>query len=145
MRGSVAVVTDRGRSTIDPSPKPLRYVRKPFRLGVFMQFRDPRTATALTSSCPHLKLYDPEFHRDHHAAYEKMRAEHGPVIPVELEPGVQGWLVIDYATIMAWCRDERTFSRDARRWRDWREGRVPDDAAVMGMMKPRPNALFSDG
>ncbi|GAA1110481.1 cytochrome P450 [Nocardiopsis composta] len=99
----------------------------------------------MTSSCPHLKLYDPEFHRDHHAAYEKMRAEHGPVIPVELEPGVQGWLVIDYATIMAWCRDERTFSRDARRWRDWREGRVPDDAAVMGMMKPRPNALFSDG
>ncbi|MDA2803490.1 cytochrome P450 family protein [Nocardiopsis suaedae] len=94
---------------------------------------------------PPLELYDPGFHADHHAAYARMRKEHGPVVPVMLEPGVEGRLVVDYALITAWCRDERTFSRDARRWRDWREGRIPDDSSLLGMMGHRPNALFSDG
>ncbi len=99
----------------------------------------------LATGCPHLELYDPGFHADHHAAYARMREEHGPVVPVMLEPGVEGRLVVDYALITAWCRDERTFSRDARRWKDWREGRIPDDSSLLGMMGHRPNALFSDG
>ncbi|RCV52788.1 cytochrome [Marinitenerispora sediminis] len=74
-----------------------------------------------------------------------MRDVHGPVVPVELEPGVRAWLVIDYTMITAWCRDTRSFSRDARRWRDWREGRVPDDAGVIPMLAHRPNAMFADG
>nr|WP_255429931.1 cytochrome P450 [Streptomonospora sp. PA3] len=62
-----------------------------------------------------------------------------------LEPGVRGWLVVDYATIISWCRDSTTFSRDSRRWRDWREGLVSEDAGVLGMMEYRPNVLYADG
>ncbi|QRN81768.1 MAG: cytochrome P450, partial [Nocardiopsis sp. BM-2018] len=46
--------------------------------------------------------------------YARMRAEHGPVIPVELEPGVHGWLVTDYTTLISWSRDTTTFGHDAR-------------------------------
>ncbi|MFC3998169.1 cytochrome P450 [Nocardiopsis sediminis] len=98
-----------------------------------------------TPPCPYAALYEPEFHADPHTVNERLRKEYGPVIPVELEPGVRGWSVIDYATLIAWCRDTRTFSRDSRRWRDWREGRVADGSGTLGMMMRRPNVLFADG
>ncbi|MFC7328707.1 cytochrome P450 [Marinactinospora rubrisoli] len=99
----------------------------------------------MTHPCPHAALHDPRFHADPQAVLQRLRDTHGPVVPVELEPGVRAWLVIDYTIITAWCRDTRTFSRDARRWRDWRAGRVRDDARVVPMMAYRPNAMFADG
>ncbi|WP_446725105.1 cytochrome P450 [Nocardiopsis sp. N85] len=77
--------------------------------------------------------------------YAKMRAEHGPIIPAELAPGVRGWLVTDYATLISWSRDTTTFSHDARLWRDFNEGRVDPDSPLLPMMAPRANALFVDG
>jgi cytochrome P450 len=77
--------------------------------------------------------------------YEKMRAEHGPVVPVELEPGVYGWLVTDYSTLISWSRDTTTFTHDSRIWKDYREGRVSVDSTLIPMMAPRANALFVDG
>ncbi|MDT0327081.1 cytochrome P450 [Nocardiopsis sp. DSM 44743] len=74
-----------------------------------------------------------------------MRAEHGPIIPAELAPGVRGWLVTDYATLISWSRDTTTFSHDARLWRDFNEGRVDPDSPLLPMMAPRANALFVDG
>jgi len=74
-----------------------------------------------------------------------MTEEHGPVFPVEISPGIRAWVVADYAMITAWCRDPRTFVRDSRLWRDWREGRIPDDAPVAAMMAHRPNLLYADG
>ena len=99
----------------------------------------------MTPGCPRAKLYQDEPHPDPYAVYAKMRADHGPVVPVELEPGVHGWLVTDYATLIAWSRDETTFGHDARLWKDYREGRISPDAAVLPMMAPRANALFVDG
>ncbi|MDT0300805.1 cytochrome P450 family protein [Streptomonospora wellingtoniae] len=99
----------------------------------------------MTDACPYAEPYKPEFHRDPDRVYQRMRDSHGPVVPAMLEPGVRGWLVVDYATIIAWCRDTATFSRDARRWSDWREGLVSEDAGVLGMMEHRPNVLFADG
>ena len=99
----------------------------------------------MTSGCPRAKLYQDEPHPDPYAVYAKMRAEHGPVVPVELEPGVHGWLVTDYTTLISWSRDETTFGHDARLWKDYREGRINADAAVLPMMAPRSNALFTDG
>ncbi|MFD3687140.1 cytochrome P450 [Nocardiopsis sp. NPDC058631] len=77
--------------------------------------------------------------------YARMRAEHGPVVPVELEPGVHGWLVTDYSTLISWSRDTTAFTHDARLWRDFAEGRVHPDSPLLPMMAPRPNALFVDG
>ncbi len=99
----------------------------------------------MTSGCPRAKLYHHEARPDPYAVYERMRAEHGPVVPVELEPGVHGWLVTDYTTLISWSRDTTTFGHDARLWKDFHEGRVSADAAVLPMMAPRPNALFVDG
>ncbi|MEV2277918.1 cytochrome P450 [Nocardiopsis sp. NPDC049922] len=77
--------------------------------------------------------------------YAKLRAEHGPVVPVELEPGVDGWMVTDYETLIAWSRDTTAFTHDARLWRDFREGRVDPGSPLLPMMAPRTNALFTDG
>ncbi|WP_191268042.1 cytochrome P450 [Nocardiopsis terrae] len=77
--------------------------------------------------------------------YAEMRAAHGPVVPVELEPGVHGWLVTDYTTLISWSRDTTAFGHDARLWKDFREGRIDADASVLPMMAPRTNALFTDG
>lgn len=99
----------------------------------------------MSSGCPRAKLYQDEPHPDPYSVYAAMRDEHGPVVPVELEPGVHGWLVTDYATLIAWSRDETTFGHDARLWKDFREGRVGADASVLPMMAPRANALFVDG
>ncbi|WP_150255179.1 cytochrome P450 family protein [Nocardiopsis deserti] len=77
--------------------------------------------------------------------YARMRADHGPVVPVELEPGVHGWLVTDYATLISWSRDTTAFSHDPRLWRDLAEGRVSPDSALLPMLAPRTSALYVDG
>lgn len=99
----------------------------------------------MSSGCPRAKLYQDEPHPDPYSVYAAMRDEHGPVVPVELEPGVHGWLVTDYTTLIAWSRDETTFGHDARLWKAFREGWVGADASVLPMMAPRANALFVDG
>lgn len=99
----------------------------------------------MTDGCPYAELYKPDFHRDPQPVYQRMREEHGPVIPVMLEPGIRGWMVVDYTIAIAWCRDTALFSRDSRRWRAWREGQVSEEAGVLGMMEYRPNVLFADG
>ncbi len=99
----------------------------------------------MSSGCPYAKLYQEEPHPDPYAVYAQMREEYGPVVPVELEPGVRGWLVTDYNTLISWCRDTTGFTHDPRLWKDYAEGRIDDSAAVVPMMAPRPNALFTDG
>ena len=99
----------------------------------------------MASRCPYAELHSPDFHADPHKVNRRMTEEHGPVFPVEISPGIRAWVVADYAMITAWCRDPRTFVRDSRLWRDWREGRIPDDAPVAAMMAHRPNLLYADG
>lgn len=99
----------------------------------------------MSSGCPYAKLYQDEPHPDPYALYDKMRAEHGPVVPVEIEPGVRGWLITDYSTFLSWCRDTNTFSHDPHLWKDYTRGLIDESAAVVPMMAPRPNALFNDG
>ncbi|GAA0993396.1 cytochrome P450 [Nocardiopsis tropica] len=99
----------------------------------------------MSSGCPHAALYRSEPHPDPYAVYADMRAEHGPVVPVELEPGVRGWLVTDYSTLISWSRDTTAFTHDPRLWRDFTEGRVHPASPLLPMMAPRSNALFVDG
>lgn len=82
---------------------------------------------------------------DPQAAYQRLRDEWGGVAPVELEPGVNAWLVMGYDEICQVVRHERLFSRDPHHWRDFTEGRVPPDSGLGPMMFPRENAYFKDG
>jgi cytochrome P450 len=70
-----------------------------------------------------------------------MRAEFGPLAPVELAPGVPATLVIGYPQALRILNDPHRFPADPRVWqRD-----VPDDCPVKPMMEWRPNALRSAG
>jgi cytochrome P450 len=82
---------------------------------------------------------------DPQAAYRRLRETHGVVAPVELEPGVNAWLVIGWEEICEVVRYERVYSRDPSNWRDWREKNVAQDSGLGPMMFPRRNAYFVDG
>ncbi len=92
------------------------------------------TALSTTTTCA-----DPQ------AAYRGLRDRWGLVAPVQLEPGVNAWLVMGYAEICHVVRHERLFSRDPRNWRDLSEGIVAPDSGLGPMMFPRDNAYFKDG
>jgi cytochrome P450 len=91
----------------------------------------PLTATTATS--------DPQ------AAYQRLRDEWGAVAPVELEPGVNAWLVMGYDVLGQVVKHERVFSHDPNHWRDFADGRVPADSKLGPMMFPREHAYFKDG
>jgi cytochrome P450 len=88
-----------------------------------------------TTTCP-----DPQ------AAYQQLRERWGggSVVPVELEPGVPAWLVMDYLEIRDMVRDDNLFSRDPRTWRQLAEGGVSQQSGLAPMMFPRDNAYFAD-
>jgi cytochrome P450 len=82
---------------------------------------------------------------DPQRAFERLRREWGAVAPVELEPGVNAWLVMGWKEICHVVRHERLFSRNPRNWRAWQEQTVAPDSGLGPMMFPRDNAYFFDG
>lgn len=78
-------------------------------------------------------------------SYERMRREHGNVVPVEIAPGIEAWLVIGHRELLHLTRDEQYFSHDPRRWTPLRDGRVPADSPLMPLVGWRPALLFADG
>lgn len=99
--------------------------------------------------CPahgmYTRLYGGEAEADPAGLYEKLRTEHGSVAPVLLEGDVPAWLVLGYRENMEAARTPARFSRDARIWRDWNEGRVPADAPIIPMIGWRPDCVSQDG
>ncbi|MGW4788591.1 cytochrome P450 [Streptomyces sp. NPDC004230] len=90
-------------------------------------------------------MHGADFAADPHGAYDEMRALGKPAAPVELAPGVEATLVVDYQTARAVLQNTQDFSRDPRRWKALNEGKIPLDSPVLPMMMHRPNAMFSDG
>lgn len=82
---------------------------------------------------------------DPQAAYRSLRDRWGDVAPVQLEPGVNAWLVMGYDEICRVVKRERLFARDPHYWRDLSEGIVPPGSGLGPMMFPRDNAYFKDG
>ncbi|MGP3777113.1 cytochrome P450 (plasmid) [Streptomyces sp. SDT5-1] len=100
------------------------------------------------TSCPHQRprpqpypLYAPQFAADPHRAYAELRAEHGPLAPVELAPGVPATLVLGYYEAREILRDEERFPADPRGWQE----HVPDSCPVKPMLQWRPNAIRTSG
>ncbi|MFI6605064.1 cytochrome P450 [Streptomyces sp. NPDC050507] len=99
-----------------------------------------------TSSVPTVapggvSLYEPGFAADPHAAYERMRRTYGPLVPVELAPGIPATLVIGYLQARRILNDPMYFPPDPRVW----EQQVPASCPVRPMMEWRPNALRNGG
>ncbi|MFE0103524.1 cytochrome P450 [Streptomyces sp. NPDC059009] len=88
-----------------------------------------------------IALHEAEFAADPHAAYERMRKEFGPFVPVDLIPDVPATLVIGYAQARRILNDPLRFPADPTVW----EQSVPETCPVRPMMESRPNALRSAG
>lgn len=84
-------------------------------------------------------------HADPQAVFRQLRAEWGEVAPVELEPGINAWLVMGHEELATVFRYERLYAKDARHWGDFAEGRVKPDSLLGPLMFPRPNAFHRDG
>jgi cytochrome P450 len=82
---------------------------------------------------------------DPQSAYQRLRDQWGPVAPVELEPGVNAWLVLGYDEICQVTKHERLFSHDPHNWLAYAEGRIPPDSQLGPAMFPREHAFFKDG
>ncbi|MFW6640738.1 cytochrome P450 [Nocardiopsis algeriensis] len=81
---------------------------------------------------------------DHDDWWDRLREQHGPVVPVALESGVTAWLLLGYHENLTVLQSPHLFSRDTRRWREVAEGRV-DLSAGRPALSWRPNALYADG
>ncbi|WP_331753037.1 cytochrome P450 (plasmid) [Streptomyces sp. NBC_00637] len=94
-----------------------------------------------TSKPTRIALYEAEFADDPHAAYTRMRREIGPLVPVDLAPGIPATLVLGYAQARRILNDPLHFPADPRVWQQ----NVPESCPVRPMMEYRPNALRSAG
>lgn len=90
-------------------------------------------------------ISDTNAHADPQVVYDRLRAEWGPVAPVELEPGINAWLVMGHDELISVLRRERSFAKNPAHWRDLAEGRVRPDSPLLVLMSPRPNAWMADG
>ncbi|SEQ14744.1 Cytochrome P450 [Streptomyces sp. yr375] len=108
------------------------------------------TAPVPPPGCPahqpggRVPLYGPEYAADPQAYYAYLR-HYGPTAPVEIAPGVDATLVTDYATALQLLQDSGSFRKDARRWRDFNEGRIPADSPVLPVLAYRHNCMCADG
>ncbi|GAA2810415.1 cytochrome P450 [Kitasatospora paracochleata] len=110
----------------------------------------PERSAAPPPGCPMhaagaAALYGAAVADDPHGLYARLRAQHGAVAPIELEPGVEAWLVLGYPELLELTRNEALFSKDSRRWRVPREGRLAADSRLLPMTSWRPTLLNLDG
>lgn len=105
----------------------------------------PAHASAPPNSDGLADLFGAENERDATGLYERLRAEHGPVAPVVLDGDLRAWLLLGYRENLEVTRTPSRFSRDSRRWRDLREGRVPADSRLLPVVAWQPTCVFADG
>jgi cytochrome P450 len=105
----------------------------------------PRGCPVAHGSAELTRLFGPEAATDPLGIYERLRKEHGSVAPVLLEGDVPAWLVLGYRDNRRVLDNPRQFSRDARIWRDWREGRIEETSPLVPMLAWRPDCVSQDG
>ncbi|MFE9443699.1 cytochrome P450 [Streptomyces sp. NPDC006602] len=91
------------------------------------------------------RLYGPEAAADPYGGYERLRKEYGSVAPVLLEGDIPAWLVLGYRDNRRVLDNPGQFSRDARIWRDWQDGRVEATSPLLPMLAWRPDCASQDG
>ncbi len=92
-----------------------------------------------------IPIHGPAFTADPHATYRRLRAQ-GPIVSVEISPGVYGYLAVTYRAAVYLLRNTpNRFAKDPRNWQALAQGQVPADSPARMMMQPRGNALWKDG
>ncbi|GHJ36870.1 cytochrome P450 [Streptomyces sp. TS71-3] len=92
-----------------------------------------------------LPIHGDAFSADPHATYDRLRAR-GPIAPVEISPGVYGYLAVGYRAAVYLLRNTPArFAKDPGQWEALKKGEVPADSPAALMMHPRDNALWKDG
>jgi cytochrome P450 len=107
--------------------------------------REPGAPTSLDDMTGLTPLVSTTMCPEPRHAFEKLREEYGPVAPVELEPGINGWLVLGYQEILTVARQEQVFAADPVNWSVYQQDRLAPDSQVRAMMTPYDNAFFTDG
>ncbi|MFL1378317.1 cytochrome P450 family protein [Nocardiopsis protaetiae] len=90
------------------------------------------------------RLYGPTPDTGRDSLWDELRERHGPVAPVELEPGVHAWLLLGYHENLTVLQNPHLFSRDTRKWSAVIAGRIDPDTARPALSW-RPNVLYADG
>ncbi|WP_228788979.1 cytochrome P450 [Nocardia cyriacigeorgica] len=70
-----------------------------------------------------------------------MRRDYGPLVPIEMWPGVPATLVTKYRTAVRILNDPEHFPADPRAW----QKTVPADMPILPMVEWRPNAIRTSG
>lgn len=86
-------------------------------------------------------LYSGEFAADPDRFYRDLRARFGPVVSVELAPGVPAMLVLGYEAALRILRDAEHFPADPRTW----QRGVPVDCPMLPALAARSDALRTVG
>ena len=92
---------------------------------------------------PVVALHGPLFRQRPAELYRRLRGEHGPVAPVELEGGIPAWYVIGYREVHHVLTNDQVFARDSRRWNQW--DRIPPDWPLMPYVGYQPSVMFAEG
>jgi cytochrome P450 len=92
-----------------------------------------------------VNLFAPEVVADPTPAYERLRAEHGPVAPVLLAGGLPAWMVLGHRENLEVARTTTRFTRDSRIWTLFKENRVPADSPLLPTTQWSPTVRFTDG
>ncbi|WP_157839072.1 cytochrome P450 [Streptomyces flavidovirens] len=77
--------------------------------------------------------------------YEELRRQRGPVVPVEIAPGVAAWLVLSHQEVLEVIWNARLFSSDPRRWSAALHGMLPEGAPMLALLGPRLSLFQLDG
>ncbi|MFI1408915.1 cytochrome P450 [Streptomyces sp. NPDC020707] len=75
-----------------------------------------------------------------------MLRDQAPIMPVEIAPGVYGYLAVTYRAVVYLLRNNpHRFAKDPKHWDALNHGQIPPDNPARAMMQPRDNALWKDG
>ncbi|MCP2263965.1 cytochrome P450 [Promicromonospora thailandica] len=110
-----------------PSPAP-----RPVRLSDVTD----RTPLVATTTSP-----------DANTVYEQLRERWGAVAPIDLEPGVPGWLVLGHSAAVGLLRDDHTFIKDPSIWNGHGKGLLGPQSGLHLVLAtaPKPTLADADG
>ncbi|HLU99129.1 MAG TPA: cytochrome P450 [Thermobifida alba] len=95
-----------------------------------------------SSPTPVVRLYETT---DPSALWPELLKKYGEIAPVELEPGVHGWLLLSWRLNWEVMRDHQTYARDPDRWAAMTDGRIGPQSPLRILFGKYQSALYSDG
>jgi len=90
-----------------------------------------------------VRLYGEEFDQRPKDFFQRMRRDHGPVVPVLLEGDIPAWYVIGYREVNHVTGNPGLFARDTRRWNRW--DMVPENWSLLPFVGWNPSVLLAEG